>query len=324
MMKASRLARFCAVLLLLLLCGGGAQAASRQDATITAGGLQRQYLLLTPDLLPAGPRPLVLVLHGHLGTAANAMGDGPRPSPLSAWVDIADREHLIVAALQGLKGNDGHTGWHDCRTDAVENPQVDDVAFARAVVEELVRSGRADPRRIYLMGMSNGAMMSLRLALELRPAPAAVAAVSGTMAAHSACPQAAAPVSVLLIDGTDDPIVPYDGGKVGVKNHKTGVVTGVAASRDYWLQADGLAGTPAVAADFPHRRAADPTRARKETWGAAGGPQVEVLTLQNGGHVEPSLRYHYGLLYGSLVGRQNEDLESAEEAWSFFKDKVGR
>jgi polyhydroxybutyrate depolymerase len=309
---------------LLLLCAGAAHAASRQDATVSAAGLQRQYVLVTPDVLPAGPHPLVIVLHGHLGTAANAMGDGARPSPLSAWVDIADREHLLVAALQGLKGADGHTGWHDCRTDATENPQVDDVAFVRAVIDGLVRSGRADPRRVYVMGMSNGAMMALRLALELRPAPAAVAAVSGTMAMYSACPQAAAPVSVLLLDGTDDPIVPYAGGKVGVKNHKTGVVTGVAAARDYWLKADGLAGTPAVAAELPHRLAADPTRARRETWGPASGPQVEVLGIEGGGHVEPSLRYHYGLLYGSLVGRQNQDLESAEEAWSFFRDKATR
>lgn len=313
--------RLCAAA--LLLCAGAAQAATRQDASIEAAGLQRQYVLVTPDRLPPGPRPLVIVLHGHLGTAANAVGGGVQPSPLSAWVDIADREGLLVAALQGLKGRDKHTGWHDCRGDAIENPQVDDVAFVRAVVAGLVQSGRVDPRRVYVMGMSNGAMMALRLALELKPAPAAVAAASGTMAVHSTCPAAAAPVSVLLIDGTDDPIVPYAGGKVGVKDHKTGEVSGVAASRDFWLHADGLGGPPLVA-DLPHRVAADPTRAHKEVWGAAAGPQVEVLTIQNGGHVEPSLRYHYGPFYGSIVGKQNQDLESAEEAWSFFRDKVSR
>ena len=45
--------------------------------------------------------------------------------------------------------------------------------------------------------------------------------------------------------------------------------------------------------------------------------------MQDGGHVEPSLRYHYGWVYSRLVGTQNKDFESAEEAWRFFKDKAG-
>jgi polyhydroxybutyrate depolymerase len=312
-----------AALLLGAVCAT-THAAAKQNNTIQAGGLQRQYILVTPDRQPAGPRPLVLVLHGHLGTAANALGNGRVPSPLSAWVGIADREQILVAALQGLTGNDNHTGWHDCRTDAIEDPQVDDVAFARAVIDTLVKSGRADPHRLYIMGMSNGAMMSLRLALELRPAPAAIAAVSGTMAEHSDCTSTAVPTSVLLIDGTDDPIVPYAGGKVGVKNHKTGVVTGAVATRDFWIKTDGLAGTPAVTSTFPHLNADDPTSANKQTWGPNNGPQVSLITIQNGGHVEPSLRYHYGWLYSRLVGTQNKDFESAEEAWSFFKNKSSR
>lgn len=319
-MKPGLALRCC--LALAPLCAFAAHAATKQDDSIQAGGLQRQYILVTPDTVPAGPRPLVLVLHGHLGTAANALGAGAKPSPLSAWVSIADREHILVAALQGTIGRDNHTGWHDCRTDATENPQVDDVAFARAVIDSLVRSGRADPHRIYIMGMSNGAMMSLRLALELRPAPAAIAAASGTMAAHSSCTTSAVPVSVLLIAGTDDPIVPYAGGPVGVKNRKTGVVTGALATRDFWLQTDGLAGTPAVAGTFPHLNADDPTSVQKQIWGANGnGPQVELLTIEKGGHVEPSLEYHYGWLYSRIVGAQNRDLESAEEAWGFFKSK---
>jgi polyhydroxybutyrate depolymerase len=47
-----------------------------------------------------------------------------------------------------------------------------------------------------------------------------------------------------------------------------------------------------------------------------------MLTIDHGGHVEPSLRYHYGPIYSQLVGPQNRDLESAEEAWSFFRKKV--
>ena len=49
-----------------------------------------------------------------------------------------------------------------------------------------------------------------------------------------------------------------------------------------------------------------------------------VLTIRNGGHVEPSLRFHYGPLYSRIVGVQNRDLESVEEAWSFFRNKTAK
>ena len=272
-----------------------ASAANQQPASIASGGVQREYILVTPDTAPPGPRPLVLVLHGHLGTAANALGGGLRPSPLSVWNDIVDREKILVLAPQGLKGADKQTGWRDCRRDDTNNPRTDDVAFISAAVRKLVAEKRADPARIYAMGMSNGSMMSLRLALEMRPALAAIAAASGTMAAQSDCARATHPVSVLIIHGTDDPLAPYQGGTVGKRNTDRGSVLSVEA-----------------------------TRAIRETWGDGAGPQVVVLTIRNGGHVEPSLRFHYGPLYSRIVGVQNRDLESVEEAWSFFRNKTAK
>lgn len=298
-----------------------AVAATPEAQHLEVAGQQREYLLFTPDAMPAGPRPLVLLLHGHLGTAANAMGTGRSPSPLSAWLAVAAREKLRLAALQGLKGRDGRTGWHDCRRDAGDNPEVDDVAFASAVVRQLVDAGQVDARRIYVMGMSNGAMMTLRLALEMTPRPAAVAAVAGSMARQSDCAAARGPVSVLLIAGTADPLVPYDGGEVGLGSRANrGEVTGVAATRDYWLHTDCLVGAKPVAFAFPHSGTGD-THADRQAWGPDGGPQVAVLTIRNGGHVEPSLRFDYPRLYYRIVGPQSHDLESAEEAWRFFHDK---
>jgi polyhydroxybutyrate depolymerase len=156
----------------------------------------------------------------------------------------------------------------------------------------------------------------------MQPAPAAIAAVSAGMAAQSACGESTRRVSVLMINGTDDPIVPFPGGKVGARGHKTGTVVSAAAARDFWLRADGLSQTVGIAYSFPHLSAGDPTQATRVTYGPAGGPQVEVITVRGGGHVEPSRRYHYGWLYRQIVGTQNQDFESAEEAWAFFKDKT--
>ena len=316
---AAALRRLATILAALL--GATVCAAAPQPQTVSIDGLVREYVLASPADVQSGPRPLVILLHGHLGTARNALGDGARPSPLSAWLEIVDREQILVAALQGLKGRDGHTGWHDCRVDATGDPTADDVKFASAVAQALIASGRVDPHRLYVMGMSNGAMMSYRLGLEMQPAPAAIAAASGALAAHSECHDPAHPLSVLIIHGTDDPLVPYGGGAVGFGgNGQRGAVLGVEATRDFWLRVDGLQNARPVTMTIPHR-GNDQTRAAKSTFGTDGGPQVELLTIEHGGHIEPSLRYHYGPLYERLVGTQNRDLESAEEAWAFFAPK---
>ena len=313
--------RLCASVYVATFWCGFAHGAAPEARSVEVAGQQREYLLVTPDAAPPGPRPLVLLLHGHLGTAANALGSGVAPSPLSAWVDIAERDNVVVAALQGLKGADRRTGWHDCRADETGNPRADDVAFASRVVQQLVTERRADPRRFYVMGMSNGAMMTLRLALEMRPTPAAVAAVAGTMAAQSECNGTPRPVSVLLIHGTEDPLVPYRGGGVGFGDRRDrGQVLSVDATRDFWLRIDALEKARPESYAYPHR-ADDATRASKRTYGGDAGPQVAVITVEHGGHVEPSLRFHYGALYSRIVGVQNRDFEPAEEAWAFFKTK---
>ncbi len=293
----------------------------QHPATISVKGQRRDYILVTPSARPAEPRPLVLLLHGHIGSAANALGEGFVPSPLSAWLRIAEREKIYVAALQGLKGADGRTGWHDCRNDALSNPRSDDVAFAAKVVRNLISDGRADADRIYVMGMSNGATMSYRLALEMKPRPAAIAAVSGTMALHSACTADAHPVSVLIIHGTDDPIAPYDGGVVRLIGSNSGSITSAEATRDFWLRVDGLRNTAPTRYTFPHL-SSDGTSAVKTIYGEDDGPQIELLTIERGGHIEPSLRFQYGPVLRSLVGAQSRDLESAEEAWRFFRTKT--
>jgi polyhydroxybutyrate depolymerase len=115
-------------------------------------------------------------------------------------------------ALDGRKGGDGYRGWNDCRTDAPGNPKTDDVGFVRTVIEKIQRDYAIDPARIYVMGMSNGGMMTFHLAIEIEPRIAAFAAVCASMADRGICPDPEHAVSTLLIDGTADPLVLYGGG----------------------------------------------------------------------------------------------------------------
>jgi polyhydroxybutyrate depolymerase len=141
------------------------------------------------------------------------------------------------------------------------------------------------------------------------------------MAMRNECRPPKLKVSVLIIQGTTDPIVPFLGGAISAKGKNTGSVIGATASRDWWLKADRLDGTPAQNSRYAHHPASAETSASRETWGDDAGPQVSLITVDNGGHIEPSLRFHAGWLYTKLVGKQNQDFESADEAWAFFKPK---
>ena len=287
--------------------------------SVTTKDGARTFLLLKPAA--KGPRPLVVLLHGHGGSAEQALTRGP----LAAWADISAREGVIVAALDGVKGPDGKRGWNDCRSGAAGNPATDDVAFVKAVIQQLEGTAGADPARVYLMGMSNGAMLTLRLAQQLDPAPAAFCAVCGLMADGGACgAPAPRPIPALLIEGTADPLVPYAGGQVHFLRKQRGAVISAERTVAYWREAAGLGQATGASEALSHREPSDPTRAFKTVWGKEAGPQVEFIRVEGGGHAEPTLDHPYGALYRAFTGRQNRDLESAEEAWTFFKSKRSR
>lgn len=301
-----------------LCLAGSLRAASVLEQTVEAGGEARHYLLSVTASAADEKRPLVILLHGHGGSARQVFGLTGKPSPLSVWRTIGQRENLLVAALDGKAGRDGQQGWNDCRADAPNNPNSDDVAFAQAVIEREIRERRADPQRIYLMGMSNGAMMAYRLGLELPVPVAALAAVSGGMAVDDECRRKPRGTAVMLMHGTADPLAPYHGGEVGFGKRKNrGKIQSMDSVLDYWVAANRLSPEPHLTA-IPPKSAA--SRVMRKTWAdPQGQARLVLVQVEGGGHVEPSIREPYSRFYERIVGIQNHDIESAEEAWMFFK-----
>lgn len=296
-----------------------AQAVSLTPNSVATLDGNRSFLLAKPDSTAAGPRPLVLLLHGHGGSAAQALGQKVGASPLAVWLQIADREGVLVAALDGSKAGDGKAGWNDCRRDAPGNPPTDDVGFVGAVVQQLVAAGQVDPQRVYAMGMSNGAMMTFRLAQELKPPLAGFVAVSGLMASDSRCAgPSPRPVPAMVITGTEDPLVPYNGGQVSAGGARRGGVLGAeatAATLRRWN--DNTA--PGRRSVFGVAQQRDGSWVERVDFGVPNDPgRVALLTVHGGGHIEPSISQQYRRFYERLVGRQNHDIESAEVAWRFF------
>jgi polyhydroxybutyrate depolymerase len=189
-----------------LLAAASTPAAERPLAThtIEVGGLSRTYHVHVPPGLDAAPAPLVLVFHG-------GGSNGPATERLTRFTALADREGFVVALPDGV----GHN-WNDGREIArsrAHRDHVDDVAFVAALLDAVPRHHAIDPRRVYATGISNGGIFSHYLAAHLAGRLAAIAPVVGGIAdPPSRWLRPERPVSVLILQGTSDPLVPYHGG----------------------------------------------------------------------------------------------------------------
>lgn len=273
---------------------------------------QRHYLKAVPTRLAAEKRPLVIVLHGSGASAEQVLGLAFPYSPLSVWLEIAEREQVVVIAPDGCKRR-GQRAWNDGFAGIASNPQCDDVAFIEAIIERAITEDDIDPERVYLIGVSKGGMMAYRIAAEIPHRLAAFSAVLAAMPQHAAYSVPGQALSALIVAGTDDPFIPYKGGKSIITLGFTAPALGIEATAALWCKLAGLAGPPAISGS---------TGAIRQTWGdLPGSLQVVLLTIVGGGHAEPSRKKRYPGLFSRFPGRQSAELEIAEEAWAFFQNK---
>jgi polyhydroxybutyrate depolymerase len=163
--------------------------------------------------------------------------------------------------------------------------------------------------------------MSLRLALELSDRIAAVAPVVAAMPSSSGCKPPKHPISILFMNGTDDPILPYAGGEVAPDIGGRGSVLSTRASVAYWTDFDRTGSTPEVVV-YPDINRTDLTSVRRTTYtGGLEDTQVVLYEVIKGGHLEPSMEEQYSVIAEAYLGRQNHDIEMAREIWDFLKNK---
>ncbi|HLF92783.1 MAG TPA: PHB depolymerase family esterase, partial [Planctomycetota bacterium] len=177
------------------------------SGSLKVGALDRTYILHVPPSLPKDrPAPLVLVFHG-------GGGQGKQMEGFTGFSALSDKEGFIVGYPDGLEKN-----WYDGRVveaSRAHREKIDDLAFVDALIDEIGRRHPVDPKRIYATGISNGAFFSHWLAAHRSARIAAIAPVVGGMSpalAESFKPEG--PVSVLILQGTEDPLVPYSGGEI--------------------------------------------------------------------------------------------------------------
>ncbi len=304
------------VSLLAALLPAPAGAAGKDGAfkkfTLKSGGYDRVYRLYVPAGLDAAKKhPLFMILHGGGGT-----GKGMRRLTGYCFEKSAAAAGGLVVYPDGLEKN-----WNDHRGDPSRRAQrenIDDVAFLKAVVAEISARYPVDPARVYAGGMSNGAMMSYTLACRAADTFAAIAAVAGSMPENLAAGcSPSRPVPVMIINGTKDTLVHWEGGDVTgpLGRKKLGRVLPVEGSRDFWLKNNACRAEKAVLSR-KDENPDDGTSISREVYAScAGGAAVDFVKVAGGGHTWPG-----GLQYlpQFIIGKTSDELAASDEILDFF------
>ncbi|MES1245059.1 MAG: PHB depolymerase family esterase [Acidobacteriota bacterium] len=274
------------------------------------GGRSRTWIAYVPSKPQAHPA-LVIVLHGSMGRA-----DDARQAYGYDFDRLAEEHGFLAVYPEGYQGH-----WNDCRVKgpfAAKAENIDDVGFLHALVDRLVKNHDVDRTHVYVTGVSNGGAMTIRLALQTPDFARAYASVVASVPApeNLALTPKGEPVSMLLMNGTDDPFNPWGGGDVvlyGVYGNR-GPVLSAQSSIDYFLKLDGLGGPPEKT-QIPDLDPSDGSTAERQRWSAPGKRNVTLITIQGGGHGVPHPAMH-GM---RLLGNSNRDFHAANEIWDFFQ-----
>lgn len=285
----------------------GPPACAAEEHTITVDGLERSYLVVCPADA-AGPRPVVLAFHGGRGNARQMQ----RYSRFDA---LAKKEQFVVVYPEALYGN-----WNDgrgVRFLRAQRENVDDMKYVRAVVDDVAKHCPIDRSRIFATGISNGAFISHRLAAEASDLVAAVAPVVGGMAppiAEKFSPEF--PVSILIIQGDADPLIPYDGGGVAANlGPARGKLAPTPETLARYVKRNGNAGEPVITTQDNDPDDGTTVEIRKYPDGP-GGVKTELYLVKGGGHCWPG-RPAY--LPERTIGKASQEFSATDVIWDFFK-----
>lgn len=274
-------------------------------------GMARSYIVYVPPSYdPAAPLPLVMVLHGRTGTGAS-----------TAYVydmdRVASREGFIVVYPDGthVEGTEAGREWNYLYgIPGYGKIGLDDVNFLSILVDDLARDLNIDQDRLYVTGYSNGGFMAQRLACSAPQRWAAFSSISGTLDAGliNIC-KGQPPVPMLMIHGTLDQIVPWNGliygGQIALYSAPDTAV--------FWAAHDECDPNQIEHTVLPSPQAKPETQVHRYIFtSCAGGSEVDYYAIDGGGHTVPGTANRQ-IWQGA--GAVNTDIRASEVLWDFFK-----
>jgi len=248
---------------------------------------------------PSAPHngSLVFVLHGSGGSGKQIAGAAGKLEEKSR------AENVLLVYPDGYKKY-----WNECRKTAdsqanIEN--IDEITFFDSMIDYFKKNYRIDERHVFAMGTSGGGHMAYKLAI-LSPAKfRAVTAIIANLPdeENMDCADAKSPMSIMIINGSDDPVNPYNGGLVRAAGFNAGTVRSTEKTFKYWANLAGYKGEP-VKAILPDTDPSDGRIIERYTYKEKNKPEVVLLKVVGGKHDYP------------------RDIDVYLEAWEFFKRQI--
>lgn len=270
--------------------------------TLMMGEQKRTYLVHVPESYdPNKPSPVVLALHG-------AAMNGSMMVWFSGLTKKSEQAGFIVVYPSGT-GTGPFLVWNAGGFNRKKSEgKPDDVAFIDKLLDDLGKMVKIDEKRVYACGMSNGGMMSYRLASELSDRIAAIAPVAGTIAIEESKPNR--PVPVIHFHGTKDNIVQFEMRKENEKSFMR--FMDVEDSIQTWVKLNECNETPnteTISKD------GDTMKVTRTSYGGGkDGSEVVLIVIEEGGHTWPGQKPPVG-----FIGKSVKDISANDIMWEFFQ-----
>jgi polyhydroxybutyrate depolymerase len=273
-------------------------------------GVRRSYRVHIPPGYDAQrPSPLVVVIHGAFDTAKGI-------EKYSGFSSLADRENFVAMYPNGmgLFGFLQHWNAGHCCGKAADDGW-DDVGFLATAIGDVSARLKIDADRIYMVGFSNGGMLTYRFAAEKGKLLAAAAPMAASIGGRPAAgapqwriPDPLEPVAMMIVHGLVDDDVPFEG---GISQHRGGTRTyrSVEESVDFWVRSNGCDRKAVVTS-------LQGGSVQRKSWsGCREGSDVSLLLIKDWGHVWP------GPYFTSALEKADplKEFDTAEIIWEFFQ-----
>jgi polyhydroxybutyrate depolymerase len=278
--------------------------------TIRVGELERRYILHVPAGYDGSrPLPAVVVFHGAGGAARVAI-------VATGWSNKADGVGFFAVYPEGVRPDPNRSPTF------LRNPQfwntgagigyadehdIDDIGFARALLDEVPKLVNVDSRRVYASGFSSGASLAFQAAMEFPERIAAIGPVAGHLWARE--PRPTRPIPLVYVAGTADPLNPYHGGVVTSPWGHVRERPPLERSVLTWVSWIGCSSEPQVVLDR------DGVRCLRYGPGPQGA-EVDFYTVEGAGHVWPG---GPPVLAEWIAGKPSDRLNATDVIWEFFE-----
>ena len=280
------------------------------NLSISHEGYDRTFQLYMPaESVEDAGAPLLVVLHSGGGSAKGILR-----LTQGRFNKIADEEGGMVVYPEAVRRY-----WNEGRRlplSYAHRNNIDDAGFLRAMIKSLIEEYAVDPNRIFVAGYANGGQMAIRMACEAPDLIAGVAVVNASM------PQDIVPAcrklfgtSLMLVNGTEDPILPYEGGMMTYMGIEQGQMLSTDETVAFWLQRNECPGH-ARRNMLLDRDPKDETTVTSYLYpGCKNDARVKLFRIEGGGHVWPGGRSSQR---EDRVGRMSRDINACDEIWTFI------